>query len=104
MHGPPQAWGTYPMPRSRRDVSSRYGSPSRDWLGAGRSSQAGRGWLALLRSGMVRDRKTVTLLSIAGLAFLIAGLLSDPPQPLRFVAAAAFLLAALLQHRRSRRI
>ncbi|MGN6393383.1 MAG: hypothetical protein ACTHM9_14210 [Gemmatimonadales bacterium] len=47
---------------------------------------------------MVRDRKAVILLSIAGLAFLIAGLLSDPPQPLRFVAA-AFLLAAILQHR-----
>jgi hypothetical protein len=52
---------------------------------------------------MIRDRKAVILLFIAGFAFLIAGLLSDPPQPLRFIAAAAFMLAAILQHRRSRR-
>jgi Flp pilus assembly protein TadB len=52
---------------------------------------------------MDRDRKAGVLLLIAAAAFLVSALLSEPRQPLSFVAAAALLLAGILRFRRSRR-
>jgi hypothetical protein len=53
---------------------------------------------------MNRDRKSSILLLIAAAAFLVGALLSESRQPLRFVAAGAMLLAAILQFRKSRRL
>jgi hypothetical protein len=51
---------------------------------------------------MVHDRKAGILLVLAGVAFLVAALLNDPPQPLTFVAAGALLFAGILRLWRSR--
>jgi hypothetical protein len=53
---------------------------------------------------MDRDRKVGVLLLIAAAAFLVGALLSDPRQPLSFVAAGAMLLAAILRLSKSRRM
>jgi hypothetical protein len=51
---------------------------------------------------MNRDRKAGILLIIAASAFLIGALVSDPRQPLSFVAAGALLVAGILRLKRSR--
>jgi hypothetical protein len=53
---------------------------------------------------MDRNQKADILLVLAALAFLAGALLSDPRQPLTFVAAAALLFAGILRFRRSRRL
>lgn len=54
--------------------------------------------------GMDRNQKAGFLLVLAALSFLAGALLSDPRQPLSFIAAAALLLAGLLRFRRSKRL